>query len=125
MSTLRSLFFIEARLQFSISSQHIAGVSNTLADCLSRNQLENFYAKFPSAHCHSSVVPSSLLQWLLDSNIDWTSPHWMKQFSILFSRNSPVYPQDLPSSIEKNCNILLYLSLFQCQSLYCVILPLT
>ena len=77
MSMLRTLFFIEARLQFSISSQHIAGVSNTLADCLSRNQLEKFYAKFPSAHRHSSVVPSSLLQWLLDPNMDWTSPHWI------------------------------------------------
>ena len=82
MSMLRTPFFIEAHLQFSISSQHIAGSSNTLADYLiSRNQLKNFYAKFPSAHRHSSAVPSSLLQWLLDPNKDWTSHHWMEQFN--------------------------------------------
>ena len=78
MSMLRTLFFIEAHLQFSISSQHIA---NTLADYLSRNQLKIFYAKFPSAHRHSSAVPSSLLQWLLDPNMDWTSHHWMERFN--------------------------------------------
>jgi len=82
MSMLRTLFFIEAHLQFSISSQHIAGSSNTLADYLiSRNQLKNFYAKFPSAHRHSFAVPSSLLQWLLDPNMDWTSHHWMERFN--------------------------------------------
>ena len=45
MSMLRTLFFIEAHLQFSISSQHIAGSSNTLADYLSRNQLKKFLCK--------------------------------------------------------------------------------
>ena len=30
--------------------------------------------------------------------MDWTSPHWMEQFNIF--RNSPIYPQDIPSSIE-------------------------
>ena len=81
MSMLRTLFFIEARSQFSISSHHIAGISNNLADYLSRNQLNKFFTNFPSAHRHSSVVPSSLLQWLLDPNMDWTSPHWREQFN--------------------------------------------
>ena len=81
MSMQRTLLFIEAPLQFSISSQHIAGLSNTLTDYLSRNQLKKIYAESPSAHRHSSPVASSLLQWLVDPNMDRKSHHWMERFN--------------------------------------------
>jgi len=61
------LFFIEAHFQFEISSRHIPGVSNTLANYLSRNQMAKFHANLPHADTHPSHVPPFLLQWLLDT----------------------------------------------------------
>ena len=73
MHMLRVLFFTEAHFQFKMSAQHIPGICYTLADHLSRNQLHEFYKKYPSANRHPSHIPFSLLQWLLDKQMDWTS----------------------------------------------------
>jgi len=43
MHMLRILFFVGAHFQFELSSTHIPGISNTSADCLSRNQLGQFH----------------------------------------------------------------------------------
>ena len=128
MNMMQTLFFIDSHLHFIISLQHTAGLSNTLADCLSKNQLTKLYVKFSSAHHHSSVVTSSLLQWLLHPNMDWTSHHSMEQFNTFVLKEKPIYTQDISSSIK---NLLLsilhriFYPLSQYQSLYCVIfLPL-
>ena len=85
MQLLRCLFFVEAYLQFEISASHIAGLHNELADDLSRNRLPAFLKKKPDANVVSSVLPISLLQWLL-SNQEWTSPTWMRQFTTFVLR---------------------------------------
>lgn len=81
MQLLRCLFFLEAQLQFSISSVHIPGQMNELADDLSRNRLASFQSKFPSAKFNPSPIPPSLMQWLLRPKLDWTSPTWIQQFT--------------------------------------------
>ena len=86
MHILCTLFFIEAKLQFKLISQHIPCQCNTLADHFSRNQLEKFYTDFPTAHQFSFVVSSSLPQWFLDPNMDWTSPRWTRLFTIFVHR---------------------------------------
>lgn len=63
MQLLRSLFFLEATHQFRLSSVHIAGVDNELADDLSRNRLRDFKGKTVGMDVHSSPIPDCLLQW--------------------------------------------------------------
>ena len=86
MHMLRVLFFIEAHHQFKIAATHIAGSSNTLADHLSRNQLGLFFSMHKTAHSEPSYINPSLLQWLLDSQQDWTSPVWTQQFNSFVQR---------------------------------------
>ena len=86
MHMLRVLFFAEAHYQFRLVAQHIPGTRNTLADHLSRNQLNEFQKKFLSANKHASPVPFSLLQWLLDTQVDWTSEHWTQLFTTFVNR---------------------------------------
>ena len=42
MSLLRNLFFIAAKNEFTVNVKHIPGINNTLADRLSRLQLDKF-----------------------------------------------------------------------------------
>ena len=81
MQLLRSLFFIEAKGQFKLSAVHIPGTHNDLADDLSRDRVAVFRAKKPEADPHPTVIPISLLQWLLRRDLEWTSPVWMRLFS--------------------------------------------
>ena len=86
MHMLRILFFVEAHWQFNLSASHVPGKWNHLADHLSRNELDKFHAKFPES-CHQpSTVPPSILQWLLDPKINWTSQSWIQQFNIFVNR---------------------------------------
>ncbi len=80
MQMLRCLFFIEAHGQFSLSAVHLPGACNTLADDLSRDRLSSFRQKMGNVQLVETVIPHSLLQWLLDSDMDWTSQTWTQQF---------------------------------------------
>jgi len=86
MHMLRTLFFIEAQCQFKIAARHIPGNVNSLADYLSRNELELFYTKHQGANSHPSHIPPNLLQWLLDPHMDWTSELWTLQFNTFVTR---------------------------------------
>ena len=83
---LRTLFFVEAHFQLQLKAQHIPGSHNTLADLLSRNQVAKFRTLVPSADIFPLCVPLSLLQWLLDLTMDWTSEPWTQLFSTFVSR---------------------------------------
>jgi hypothetical protein len=78
---LRCLFFIEATHQFKLSAEHIAGVKNDLADDLSRAKLTSFMSKMGGCDPTPSIIPISLLQWLLHPELDWTCPSWTQLFS--------------------------------------------
>lgn len=81
MQMLRCLFFIEAKGQFYITSKHVPGVHNCRADELSRNQLPAFLASKPDADPFPTLIPLSVLQWLLHPAMEWTSLTWMELFS--------------------------------------------
>ena len=81
MQLLRCLFFLEAHFQFQLSATHLPGALNERADDLSRNRLSSFHDKMPEAAPYPSPIPPSLLQWLLDPGLSWTSPVWIQQFS--------------------------------------------
>ena len=61
MRLLRSLLFSAARHSFSFSSQHVPGVSNQLADALSRFHWQEFRRLAPEAQPFPTVVPPELL----------------------------------------------------------------
>lgn len=54
---------------------------NGLADHLSRDQLQAFLSKKPDANKIPTIIPFSLLQWLLHPKMEWTSPAWMELFN--------------------------------------------
>ena len=86
MQLLRCLFFVEAYYQFHMIARHLPGTLNDCADDLSRNRLSAFRTRLPNADTHPTPIPSSLLQWLLQPQADWTSPSWIQQFATFVIR---------------------------------------
>jgi len=83
---IRTLFFVEAHFQFQLTAAHIPGSHNTLADFLSRNQVNRFRTQHHEADIFPLCVPLSLLQWLLDLQMDWTSETWTQLFSTFVNK---------------------------------------
>lgn len=85
MHLLRCLFFIRAHLQIQLWAVivHVPGTENVLADAISRN---NLYSQVPESVGRQSPIPSQLLSLLLDSNADWTSVNWTRQFNSCFQQ---------------------------------------
>ena len=92
MSLMRCLHFIAARFNLLISASHLAGVDNTLADALSRDNLPLFLHCRPQAHKLPSPIPPALLELLFHSKLDWTSPSWTGTFNSIFSPHLPAAP---------------------------------
>ncbi len=55
--------------------------NNELADDLSKNRHSAFWEKNANMDTKPSIVPSSLLQWLLQHQPEWSSPSWIQQFA--------------------------------------------
>lgn len=68
-------FFFEARFRFKHRARHIAGKLNTAADAISCN-----FSLCPQAPLHPTPIPKVLTDFLMDSSITWTSPHWRALF---------------------------------------------
>jgi len=84
MHLTRSLAFIAAKFQLTLSAEHAPGDQNTLADALSRNNLPLFYSLLPQAQKHQSQVPKPLLDLLLIKQPDWTSKQWTDLWNTIF-----------------------------------------
>ena len=88
MHLVRCLMSITAKFQLLISAIHIAGEANTLADAISRNNLQIFFSLHPQAHQHQTVVPSSLVELLIGMQPDWISRQWTELWNNIFLRLS-------------------------------------
>ena len=62
MSLLRKLFFVAARFEFTVNVKHIPGLDNSIADCLSRSQLNKFFRLVPAAQKHPTRIPAHAWQ---------------------------------------------------------------
>ena len=62
MSLLIKLFFIAARFEFTVNVKHIACLDNSIADCLSRLQLDKFFRIVPVAQKHPTQIPAHAWQ---------------------------------------------------------------
>ena len=56
MQLLRCLFFVCAQHNFTLSAQHVAGTANSVADSLSRHQMERFRQLAPEAAAAPSAI---------------------------------------------------------------------
>ena len=67
----RCIHFAEAKYNFTLVANHVAGVDNDKADDLSRNQLSSFLSKVPEAGSYPTVVPQRLKQlgWVDQQNL--------------------------------------------------------
>ncbi len=92
MKVMRCLHFISAKFNLLLSASHLAGINNTLADALSRNNLPLFFHCCPQADPHPSQLPQPLLELLIHSHLDWISPSWTSTFNSIFSQQSPRVP---------------------------------
>lgn len=63
--TLRCLFFVEAYYDLSLAATHISGVENRAADCISCNNLDEFFSFYPQAQCQPVSVPPGLVRQLI------------------------------------------------------------
>ena len=72
---LRCLFFLEAKFNFRLTAEHVAGVNNGVADAVSRNKLEAFFSLVPQASRVPCHVPVALVQRLVIQR-PWTSVDW-------------------------------------------------
>ncbi len=83
MHLLRCLFFFEAAGEFRSPAAYIPGSQNDLADDISRGRAASFRSKVPWASPHPTQVHSAVLDMLLGSKPDWSSPDWRQLFSII------------------------------------------
>ena len=75
---LRCLFFIEAHFDLTLTATHIPGVENRAADCISRNNLDEFFSLNPQAQLQPTAVPPGLVKQLVLPKEDkpWTCNDW-------------------------------------------------
>lgn len=85
MGLMRCLYFIAAKFNLLLSATHLAGTKNTLADVLSWNNMELFFALHPQAYHSPHPIPLALLDLLVHTKPDWTSPCWSATFNTIFS----------------------------------------
>ena len=74
---LRCLFFVEAKLELTLSAAHVPGVENGPADRLSRNKMSSFFHLVPQAQASPASVPKALVDRLAVRE-NWTSDIWSK-----------------------------------------------
>ena len=85
MHLLRCLAFLEAKHSCCMVATHIQGSQNILADALSRDNSRLFQSLHPQANKVSVPIPAAVLDVLVVTKPDWTSPSWTQLWSS-FSR---------------------------------------
>lgn len=89
---LRSLFFLEAEYNTSLSAIHVPGVENRAADSISRNNLPQLFDLLPQAHRSPCKVPDNLVSHLIRDR-PWTSDDWKTWLGTLLTTHW-LHPRD-------------------------------
>lgn len=96
MHLLRCFIFYAAVYHFTFMAEHIAGIYNTAADAISRNNLTLFSSLVPQVQ--QTPVPQAVLQLLVDQRPDWGSSTWTTLFATSLPREfrTPPGPSTAP-----------------------------
>lgn len=86
MHLRRCLAFIVAKCEINLVCSHIAGVENSLADALSRDNAPYFRSHWPQAQPYPVPIPAELLDLLILEKPDWRSQRWIDLWSSTFNR---------------------------------------
>ena len=62
---------LEAHFEFDHRVEHVAGVTNTAADALSRDRLPTFRSLVPQAELNPTAIPEPLLELLSNRKLTW------------------------------------------------------
>lgn len=87
MHLLRCLVFYAAVHHFDFVGEHVAGVHNTAADALSRNNLALFSSLHPQVH--RVPIPQPVVDLLVEVRPDWGSHNWTILFRNSWTKASP------------------------------------
>jgi len=74
MHLVRCLFFVLTAWNISLFSCHIPGVLNTVAGAISRDNISLLFSKVPHANLSQAIVPTALVELLVNHQPDWTLP---------------------------------------------------
>ena len=85
MHLLRCLWLFVAVYDIDLTAEHIAGITNQVADMLSRNQIEQFFSKHPQVSHLPTLLSPSLLHIVSPQQLDWTSPVFRQCFKDIIS----------------------------------------
>ena len=80
MHLLRCLWMFVALYDIDIITEHIAGITNQVADMLSRNRAEQFLSQYPQVSHLPTPLPPPLLLIVSPQKLDWTSPCFRQYF---------------------------------------------
>ncbi len=78
---VRCLSFLAATYEFRMSAVHLRGIHNTLADALSRNNLNLFRSLHPQANRDAVPIPTAALDLILLQEPDWTTKDWTRMWT--------------------------------------------
>lgn len=92
MRLLRCMWFFIAFYDIDLACEHIAGVINSTADQLSRNQMYLFFSSHPQVSLLPTPLPPPLLQIVTDQGLDWTSQHFKRLFNDIITWAQPSPP---------------------------------
>jgi hypothetical protein len=76
MHLLRCLHYYLALFNIHLRAEHIPGVLNTVADCISRNMLQVFRQLVPRANPEPMPIPASLKEMMSTHHQNWLLPAW-------------------------------------------------
>ena len=73
-----------------------------MADALSRKDMKIFFSQAPEAGRTPIEVSSQLVDLLVKTQPDWTSPAWSQLFTSCLQQNRHHPPEDLTSPEQKS-----------------------
>ena len=84
MHLLRCLHFFCALADIKLRAEHLPGLQNTIADAISRNNLQVLFSEVPTVFPSPSPIPPALIQLLAEKQLTWLSPTWRELLKSLW-----------------------------------------
>ena len=111
---LRCLHFFTARAQLCVVAIHIPERLNMGADAISRNYA-NLPSFAPQCATQPAAIPPALVDMLLHSRPDWTSPNLRLMFKLTLAK---VWPHQQPDRMHQPDSVTSHSAMQPCSPPY-------